>query len=138
MPDVKDTRTVIDSLRRCCHAGVYDDTGPGGSCDGCAYYGKCSDLELDTAELILLLDDLTDHQFEIDRDALMDLRHCNGCNKTGYYYMCRARNMYGDSSCDKIQSDAADILEKMYHRYNIMHDGPERAEPYGREGTDDA
>lgn len=129
MPDVKDTRTVIDSLRRCCHAGVYDDTGPGESCDGCAYYGKCQDLELDAAELILLLDDLTDHQFWINHDAIKELRHCSECD--GHYSECPLYDMCVCSGFDrynKLQADAADILEKMYHRYNIMHDGPERAE----------
>lgn len=92
---------------------------PGETCDDCAYYGKCSDLKLDTAELILLLDELTDHQFKINRAAITDLRHCNGCRATGYSSRCRANNMYGSSGCDKIQEYAADILEKMYSRYQI-------------------
>ncbi len=121
MPDVKDTRNVIDSLRRCCHIGPYADTAPGETCDDCAYYGKCSDLELDTAELILLLDELTGHQFKINRDIIIDLRHCNGCSECGYSSRCRVHDMYGSSGCDKLHEFAADILEKMYKSYMIGH-----------------
>ena len=121
MPDVEDTRYVIDSLRRCCHAGIYAGTDPGVTCDCCAYYGKCGDLELDTAELILLLDELTDHQFRINRDAVEDLRRCGTCDDMGYCLDCYIHKMYGRSGCDRAQSDAADILEKMCSNYRTRH-----------------
>lgn len=122
MIDVKDTRTIVDSLRRCCHIGPYAGTAPGETCDNCTYSSKCSDLELDAAELILLLDELTDHQFEINRDIVTDLRHCNGCSEFGYSSRCRVHDMHGSSGCsDKLQEFAADILEKMYSRYRIKH-----------------
>lgn len=121
MIDTKDTNIVIDSLRRCCHSGSYAGTPPGETCNDCAYYGKCCDLELDTAGLILLLDDLTGHQFMVNRDAIIDLRNCNRCSADEYFYMCRAHNMYGSSGCDKLHDYAADILERMYSRYIAGH-----------------